>query len=361
MHYSLIQELQDAISNESTERRIVALRKVTDLFLKYGSLLTPEQINIFENLLLGFIRDCEAETLTELARKLATVPFAPLAVIRRLAHHCDAAVATPVLTSSEKLSNDHLLEVATTRGQRHLLAIASRPALDTVLTDAMIELGDREVRRRMAGNLGASFTRGGFARLVAASKGDALLAEKVGLRADLPVKLLRDLLDSTTSAVHTRLANKAPVQLRAEIQKHVDDISRQTRREAERPRDLRSAVDLVKQLEESRGLTEDKLAEFAADRQYEAIIATLAAMTSSPVALIEPLMRVHRHDGLITACRAADLSWETTRAVILSRLMSASDVDLGQLHRNYEEMSFSSAKRALLIWREQVFRPRKAG
>ncbi len=57
-------------------------------------------------------------------------------------------------------------------------------------------------------------------------------------------------------------------------------------------------------------------------------------------------MRVHRHDGLITACRAADLSWATTQAAILSRVMSESDVDLGQLRRKYEELSFSSAKRA---------------
>ncbi|WP_424631833.1 DUF2336 domain-containing protein [Bradyrhizobium sp. SYSU BS000235] len=361
MHYSLIQELQDAISNESTGRRIVALRKITDLFLEHGNRLTPEQVNIFDNLLLGFIRDVEAEDLAELAQQLATVPFAPSAVIRRLAIHCDRAVATPVLTVSERLSNEDLLEVATTRGQGHLLAIAGRFALDTVLTDAIIELGDREVRRRVAGNPGASFTRGGLVRLVAASKGDPLLAEKVGLRGDLPNKLLRELLDNATSAVHIRLVNKAPTQLRAEIQKHVDDISRQIKRDAERPRDLRSAVDLVKRLVERRELTENRLADFATDRQYEAIIATLAAMTSSPIALIEPLMRVHRHDGLITACRAADLSWETTQAVILSRLMSSSDVDVGQLRRKYEEMSFSSAKRALLIWREQVFRPRKAG
>jgi uncharacterized protein (DUF2336 family) len=361
VHYSLIQELQDAISNESAGRRAVALNKVTELFLEYGSLLTAEQIVVFDNLLLGFIQDCEANILSEVAQKLAAVPFAPSAVVRQLAIHCDCAVATPVLTTSEKLSDEDLLQVATSRGQGHLLAIAGRFALDAVLTDAIIELGDRDVRRRLAGNLGASFTRSGFVRLVAASKGDPLLAEKVGLRVDLPAKLLRELLDNATSAVHIRLLNKAPAQLREGIRRHVEDISRQTKRNTERPRDLRSAVELIKRLEESRELTEDKLAEFATYREYEAIVATLAAMTSSPVALIEPLMRVHRHDGLITACRAADLSWETTKAVVLSRLISASDVDLADLHRKYEEMSFSSAKRALLIWREQVFRPRKAG
>lgn len=361
MHDNLIQELQNAISNEPAGRRIAALSKVIDLFLQYGSLLTREQIGVFDNILLGFVQDCDAKALTELAQKLATVPFAPPRVMRRLAIDCDLSIAEPVLTVTATLSNDDLLEVATTRGQGHLLAIAGRVALDTVLTDALIELGDREVRRRVAGNRGAALTRGAFTRLVAGSKGDPLLAEKIGLRADLPAKLLRELLDNATSAVHARLVNKAPAPLRVEIQKHVEVITRQTRREAERPRDLRSAVDLVKRLEETRALTEDKLAEFAKDRQYETIVAALAAMTSSPVALIEPLMRVHRHDGLITACRAADLSWETTRAVILSRLVSASDVDLNQLHVKYQEMSFSSARRALLIWREQAFRPRKAG
>ncbi len=115
------------------------------------------------------------------------------------------------------------------------------------------------MRRQVAGNSGASFTRGGLARLVTASKGDPLLAEKVGLRVDLPAKLLRELLDNATSAVHTRIAAKAPAQLREQIQKHVDDISRQTQREAQRPRNLRSAIDLVKQLEERRELTENKL------------------------------------------------------------------------------------------------------
>ncbi len=92
-------------------------RRVTDLLLQHGSGLTAEQIGVFDGLLLNFIQDCGAEVLTEIARKLASVPFAPPAVLRQLAIHCDVAVATPILTLSEKLSNEHLLEVATTRGQ----------------------------------------------------------------------------------------------------------------------------------------------------------------------------------------------------------------------------------------------------
>lgn len=361
MQNHFIQELQDAISNGSTGRRSTSLRKVTDLFLDHGSRLGRGQIEVFDSLLLSFITDCDVDALVELSRKLAPVPFAPLSVVRKLAADLNIAVASPVLTQSLALSSDDLLEVATSRGQGHLLAISGRSEIDAAVTQALIDLGDKEVLRRVAGNEGATITRAGLLRLVAASKGDPLLAEKTGLRADLPVRLLHDLLDNCADAIHARLMSKAPAPLRAEIKNHVDTIVQESKRQAERPRDLRSAMALVERLVENRQLTEDKLAGFARDRQYETIIAALAAMTGAPIQLIQPLMRIHRHDGLMTACRAADLSWETARAVILSRLLSMPAAEVEQLRKAYEEVSFSSAKRALTIWQEQTMKPRRAG
>ncbi|MGL5165849.1 MAG: DUF2336 domain-containing protein [Afipia sp.] len=361
MHNHFIQELQDAISNRSTDRRVTSLRKVTDLFLDHGSRLGQAQIEIFNSLLLSFIDDCDIDALVELSRKLAPVPFAPISVVRKLATDPNVAIASPMLTQSLVLSSEDLLEVATLCGQGHLLAISGRAEIDAAVTQALIDLGDREVLRRVAGNEGAPITRVGFLRLVAASKGDPLLAERTGLRADLPVRLLHDLLDNCAGAVHARLMAKAPVSLRVEIQNRVENIALESKRQAERPRDLRSALALIERLVENRQLTEDKLVEFAKDRQYETIIAALAAMTGAPIPLIQPLMRIHRHDGLMTACRAADLSWETARAVILSRLLSMPAAEVEQLRRKYDEVSFSSAKRALTIWQEQTMKPRRAG
>ncbi len=361
MHNDFIQELQDAISHGSTGRRLTSLRKVTDLFLDHGSRLGHAQIEIFDSLLLSFIGDSDVDALVELSRKLAPVSFAPISVLRRLAGDLNVAIASPVLTQSPVLSSNDLMEIATSRGQGHLLAISGRSEIDAAVTQALIDLGDREVLRRVAGNEGATVTRAGLLRLVAASKGDPLLAEKTGLRSDLPVRLLHELLDNCAGAVHARLMSKAPAPLRAEIQSRVETITLESKKQAERPRDLRSAVALVERLVENRELTEDKLADFAKDRQYETIIACLAAMTGAPIPLIQPLMRVHRHDGLMTACRAADLSWETAKAVILSRLLSMSAPELEKLRKTYEEVSFSSAKRALYIWQEQTMKPRRTG
>jgi uncharacterized protein (DUF2336 family) len=361
VHNDFIQELQDAISNGSTGRRLSSLRQVTDLFLDQGSRLSHAQIEVFDSLMLSFISDCDVDALVELSRKLAPVSFAPATVLWRLASDRNITIASPVLTQSPVLSSEDLIEIAAARGQGHLLAISGRSEIGAAVTQALIDLGDREVLRSVAGNEGAAITRAGFLRLVAASKSDPLLAEKTGLRADLPVRLLHELLDNCAGAVHARLMAKAPVPLRAEIQSRVDTIALESKRQAERPRDLRSAMALVERLAESRQLTEDKLAEFAKDRQYETIIAALAAMTGAPILLIQPLMRIHRHDGLMTACRAADLSWETAKAVILSRLLSMPAAEVKQLRRKYDEVSFASAKRALAIWQEQTMKPRRAG
>ena len=79
-------------------------------------------------------------------------------------------------------------------------------------------------------------------------------------------------------------------------------------------------MDLVQGLKKAGQLTENKLLEFAKQRQQETVILALAALASAPVELIRPLMRSNRSDGLIVACRAAELGWDTTKAVILSRM-----------------------------------------
>ncbi len=215
MHNDFIRELQDAISHGSTNHRLTSLRKVTDLFLEHGSRLGHAQIEIFDSLLLGFVSDSNVNALVELSRKLAPVSFAPVSVVRKLAADLNVDVASPVLMQSPVLSSNDLMEVATSRGQGHLLAISGRSEIDAAITQALIDLGDRDVLRRVAGNEGATITRAGLLRLVAASKADPLLAEKTGLRADLPVRLLHELLDNCAGAVHARLISKAPAPLRA--------------------------------------------------------------------------------------------------------------------------------------------------
>ena len=359
MNAELIKDLQDAISHGSSNRRAAALRGIAQLLLAQGDRLTEQQVEVFDAILLSFVNACGNDALTELSQALAPVAYAPASTLKHLAFHPDIKVAGPVLTGSQKLSTDELIEAAAAHGQDHLLAISKRQSIDEALTDVLIELGNRDVRYSVAGNEGAKVSAAGFKQLVATAEGDSLMTEKTALRADLPAQLLTKLLKHTNHAVRARLLAKTPAHRREEVQRVVGSVEKHVEQEAVRPRDFRSATELVRSLRSTNRLTEEKLLEFATQRQYETIMVALSTLASAPIELIRPLMRSHRSEGLVVACRAAEVSWQTTKAVILSRLSISPD-ECEKLRKRYDETPVAIAKRTLNIWKEQALRPQRA-
>ncbi|KAH2823179.1 hypothetical protein KXV85_001846, partial [Aspergillus fumigatus] len=62
------------------------------------------------------------------------------------------------------------------------------------IVDVIVDRGERKVIRRLANNASARFSEAGFTGMVAHAERDDELTEILGLRIDLPIKLLRDLL-----------------------------------------------------------------------------------------------------------------------------------------------------------------------
>ena len=153
-------------------------------------------------------------------------------MIRRLARNDEIAVAGPVLTQSARLTSDDLIEIAGSKSQQHLLAISGRRELEETVTDVLIERGDRETVHRLARNAGARFSENGFTTLVRNAESDESLAEKLGLRLDIPLRMLRDLLLKATEAVRAKLLSLAPAETRDEIQRVLAKISNEVGREA---------------------------------------------------------------------------------------------------------------------------------
>ncbi len=186
---SLIVELEAVIQNGSTDRRLDTLRRITDLFVAEADRLNDQQIGMFDDVLNHLIRKIQGKALRELSRRLAPINNAPFGVVQRLAGDDDIAVAAPILTQSPRLDDSDLVELANTKSQAHLLAISSRARIGTNVTDVLLQRGDRDVFHKLAENSGARFSESGFAVLVNRSGRDEQLAEKVGLRADVPLHL----------------------------------------------------------------------------------------------------------------------------------------------------------------------------
>jgi uncharacterized protein (DUF2336 family) len=349
---SLIGELEVAISAGSAERRVETLRRVTDLLLGDADRLNDDQIAVFDDVLGKLIERIETRALVELSSRLAPIGNAPIETIRRLAWSDKIAVAGPVLSGSARLASNDLVKIATTKSQPHLLAISGRRELDETVTDVLVERSNREVKYTLANNEGARFSETGFATLVKSAETDQSLAEMIGLRLDLPLRLLRDLLLKATEAVRARLLAVAPPETREEIRKTLGKISSEVGEELAAPRDFTKALQVVESMRKQGTLDEAALLAFAAARRYEEVVAALSILCSGSIGLVAPLMRSVRSDGLLIACKAAGLKWSTVKAILEGRVAghAISDLKLAEAKSDFLHLSQANAQRTFRFW-----------
>ena len=144
-----------------------------------------------------------------------------------------------------------LVEIASTRGQDHLFAISGRANLPEAVTDVIVERGERKVIRKLANNASARFSDAGYSGIVARANADDELAELLGLRIDLPLKYLRDLLQRATDAVRARLMSIAPPELQEEIRRMLKTIAGSVGDGSSSARDFSRAEALVKLLKDN--------------------------------------------------------------------------------------------------------------
>jgi len=369
---SVADEVELAISTGSSQKCSETVGRVTALFLASAEHYNDEQIALFGDVFERLINTIELRALAdvgarialaELSTQLAPLPRAPASVIGRLARHEEIDVARPVLTESPRLSNDDLVEIARSRGEQHLIAIAGRWWLQEIVTDALLARRFPSVSRRLVDNPGAKLSPAGFAVIVAQAIGDPELAVATGIRADLPKELRTKLLRSATDAVRTRLLSRAPSYLFEEIRAAIAAASGGAERELSRERDFATARQMIAQLRKDRALTEAMLLGFARQKRYEETVAALAALAQTGIEIVRPLMQSLNSDGILVPCKVADLRWQTVGAILDCRFSTGvtAESELGKLKAQYAELTAENAQRLLKLWSVRAVTPSPRG
>jgi uncharacterized protein (DUF2336 family) len=358
---SIVDEVEAAICVGSAARRLETARRVTDLFLASAGSFNSEQVELFDTVLERLIKTIELRSiadigariaLAEISAQLAPIAQAPPSVIRHLARHDEITIAAPVLQESARLSEQDLVEIAATKSEQHLLAISARWWLKEVVTDALLARRYPRVSRRIVGNPGARVSAGGFAIIAAQAETNPDLAVEAGTRADLPSELRRQLLSSATEVVRTQLLSRAPPHLFEEIRNAIATVEAGVDREMSRVRDFTAARRFIAKLRENGELDEAALLGLARQKKYEETVAALAELSQSSIEVIRPLMQSLRDDGLLVACRAAGLRWETTGAVLECRYSTGSlrTDELAKAKAHFDRITSDNARRLLTFW-----------
>ena len=315
----VIAELEAVIKGGSPERRLRTLRRVFELLFSTIDRLPPEQICVFDEVLVRLLDRADTRALAEISTMLGDLPVAPTETVRRLAYHEHSSVAAPILAKSRALSEEDLLEIAGNRSQHHLLALAKRQAIAEDLTDIILKHAGKDTTRALVKNSSARFSGEGLTVLLAAAGRDEVVAETLGLRPDLPAATLQSLLSRTTETVRARLLKAAPAGLRERIQAELNSVAPQVEANPPGAVEYSEAHSAVAALSRTGKLNDSTVNRFAIRREYANVVAALSLLSGATIETLVPMMDDCGGEGLVIACRASRLNWQTTVTVLNNR------------------------------------------
>jgi uncharacterized protein (DUF2336 family) len=346
---SLLPELEHVVQHGTAEKRAETLRRITTLFLDGANIFNAEHVALFDDVMGCLIEEIEAKALAELARRIAPVPNAPAGVVAALAKNDDIEVARPLLEGAP-LSDPDLKYIAETKSQAHLLALSSRFGINETLSDILVERGDREVAHSIATNQDARLSENAFTNLVKRAEQDGVLAEKVGQRTDIPPRLFRQLLMQASDVVQKRLLASAKPETQAEIRRVLEKVTDEVAAKAA-PRNYTAALATVRALHKEGKLSENDIADYARNGQYEETIAALATLCAVPVEVVDRLMSGERADPVLILARSAGFGWPTVREVVSARPgPKPTESTLNSAFENFEKLTTATAQRVVRFW-----------
>lgn len=349
---SLIPELDDIVRRGDPQRRADAVRRISELFLQGAASFRPDHVDLFDGVLSSLVPHAEIAARADLAERLSTLANAPRGLVGQLAHDDEIAIAGPLLRHSPVIDENMLLEIASMKGQGHLLAMAERDTLSPDLTDVMVARGDRAVVRRAAANAGARFSEGGYSTLIKRAGQDGVLTIRLGQRDDLSSEQLKELLSGSIGVIRRRLVQSVKPERQLAIKQAIEQVTAVTEREQRR--DFLPAQRTVLGLYREGALGEGALLNFARAFKYEESIAALSAMSGVKVDTLDRLISGDRFDPILIAGKTIGLEWATVRALIMLRLgpnrtMAPEEIENARV--NFTRLMPATAARVVEFWK----------
>jgi uncharacterized protein (DUF2336 family) len=325
------------------------LRRIADLFRASARRLNHGQLDIFDQILTRLSDHADVEALAQLSRILAEVPSARLEIVRRLARHEEPTVASPILRKSECLSEENLIEIAACRSPAHGLAIAQRSSIGEAIVDVLLDHGDTAVCLQLAKSSGAKISSDGYSRLARMAERNDDLADLFVNRTDVPEEVLRRLLASLPRSVRARLLKIAAPERREAIKAVIASVEATICTKAPERIDYSEAQARIIELNKHGKLNDSTVNRFATWREYRNLVAALSQLATVTIQTIEALLHERDYYGLIVACRASRLNWNTTLAVISNRPDQAtlSEDEIEQAEAAFEALNLSAAQRMI--------------
>jgi uncharacterized protein (DUF2336 family) len=323
---AFLNDLDEVVSRGTPESRARALWHTTDLMI--AGHYSEDEIWTFGAVIGRLADEIEVAARAQLATRLAHFNDAPVNVIHKLAFDDSIDVAGPVLKESERLEPYAMVANVCLKSQSHLLAISKRESLVEMVTDALVTRGDHEVVTSVASNKGARFSENGFRHMIEQAENDSVLAERLGLRQDIPRHVFEQLVAKASDEVKKRLQRERPDMVKP-IQSTVAGVASELQSKlgpGPASKSYATAKQAVTALHRQGKLNESSISSYARTRKVEEVTVGLSLLCTLPEDLVARALSDTNRETLLTLARALRFSWDTTMSLLF---LSARDHRIG--------------------------------
>jgi uncharacterized protein (DUF2336 family) len=354
---SIIAEIEGTFASGSVEKQTEIVRRVTDLFLAGADKYSDEHVDLFDGVISRLADRIETKARIELAHRLAPADNAPPITVRKLARDESIEVAGPILSRSNRLTDEDLLAIASDNSQERLLAISKRSNLSEKISDVLVTRGNRDVVLSVTRNEGARFSDAGYGKLVDRSINDEVLAICVSMRKDIPQEHFNALIAKASEVVFEKLAASNPHAVH-EVHRVLTDITGQdTTAQPKTKRDYREAAAQFEAVRNSGAPVDPVVCEYAAKGKFEETVAALSALSNAPSKLVESVMNDSRaeSDFALILAKAAGLSWPTTKQICILRRKAFrySPQAIDAARHSFDRLQPATAQRLVRFYNER--------
>ena len=204
---SLVADIENALSDDSGERRHALLRRITGLFIDQVSDLNEEHISVFDDVILCLAIEIEIAARMELSERLADLPRGPRRTIQNLAHDDEIEVARPVIERSPCISDEDLTRIARERSIEFLTSLSKRVSLSAAVTDILLERGSPDIVAEVAKNSRQALSDLGLRLLAQRATEDHRLYRLVRGRPDLALRHVGAILEAAKQRAKSEMSD----------------------------------------------------------------------------------------------------------------------------------------------------------
>ncbi len=334
----LIIELDDAIATSSSERCARMLSRTAEMLVAGNDRLQEMQISVLDDVLVRLTGRAAPSALVQLSTTLAELRSGPRETLRQLASCDDLAIAGPVLRKSPALSAPDLVTIAMHNGEDHLRAIASRTSIAASVTEVLVQRGSCKICLDLIGNPGAEFSDAGFATLIGRAEQDEEITKALVLRPGTPDAVIRNLL-SASPQPKVPSPSISPVRAVAAPEPVAAKRPPAAAYAAARPE--------IVALNRTGKLNDSTVNRFAIRGETANLFTALSVLSGTPIEIIEHIMAATDCEGLVMACRASRLNWQTTLAILNNRGARLSFGDRERAQNLFETLILSTSQWAV--------------